>query len=67
MRANIGKTLSMLLAAITHLWLSDRYLDDGTLPTWAMFFVYPREIGWGAELLKGKRVKVEVTLEEWKN
>ncbi len=62
-------SLRKILTAAAHLWVTGGYCEAEPdelphLPEWATYFVYPRDLGWGNELLKGKRVRVQLLVED---
>jgi hypothetical protein len=68
MSSAIRDSLRRICIAAAHLWFSQSYLDrhpegefqPGTFTAW----VYARDLEWGAELLRGRRVRVTISVEE---
>lgn len=65
MNPNISQSIHKVLVGIVHLWVSDRFLKDKILPpSKAEFFVDAFHMGWGKELMEGKRVRVTFQIED---
>lgn len=57
-------SLHKIATALAHLWLTSmRFLP--ILPRPSTYWIYPRHLEWGKELLKGKRIVVTIEIEEW--
>jgi hypothetical protein len=77
MLAYLAESIHKQLIATVHLWITGTYLnppDDDSegeasqeIPKRYVAWIYPQDINWGLgghKLLKGKRIRVEFTLED---
>lgn len=65
--AQIRGSLSQIAIALSHLWLTNCYVQRNQLPNPTTFWVYPNSFAlpWGYALLKGKRIRVHIEIEDW--
>lgn len=62
-------SLWQIAAALAHLWLTNCWISRQRLPEPSTFWVYDHNLdsrGWGRDILRGKRMKVTIELEDWK-
>jgi hypothetical protein len=77
--AYISKSIHKMLVAVCHLWISHVYIksrewnDDSIRTRWPpgkqTFFIYAdgdAGMNWGEDLLRGKRIRVTMEMEDWK-
>lgn len=70
--AHENATMRLMLAAVSHLWVSGHYIGGGgsrsaqPLPNEVEFFIYPKFDWnqWGVELMRGKRVYIVMRIED---
>jgi hypothetical protein len=62
-------SLWQIAVALVHLWLTNCYILRHRLPEPSTYYVYDINLGstgWGRDILRGKRIKVTVEIEDWK-
>ena len=59
-----SESIRKILAAAVHLWLSGWVCETGGPKQESTYWVYSRDIGWGQEELRGKRVSVTISIED---
>ena len=69
MPAYVTESIRRILSAAVHLWITSGYCETEqgevkTIPGWTTYYFYSRDIGWGNNLLKGSRIKVEIEVED---
>lgn len=60
----VSESIRRNLIATAHLLVSAQHCEIGEIADECSFWVYPREIGWGEDLLRGKRLRFSISVEE---
>ena len=57
-------SLYQIAIALAHLWLTSCWVRWERLPTRSEYYIWDHKLEWGREILRGKRIKVTIEIEE---